>query len=745
VSAPSARKPSILCGWCGSTVREGPPGFASTADGLCPACAEELVRNENASRAGASEDSGRALIVDSDETWRAKLTELARREGLAVTAAAGESEALTALRDAAYDLILLGLPRGERDVVGACSRLRSQLSALDVPILLFQDAEDPSTIERAFEGGATDFASKSASWPLLVHRLSFLRRSWKARADLWRNQASLALVQRAANLGLWTYEPIQQEISLSWEAMRLLGAARARVPVAEFAALAGEQSATVAAAIERLLEGGFLDVEFRTGTPEAPGKFFRLRAQSVPRWAREMPLVVGTLLDVTPEREAQAEIERLARFDAATGLAQSSTFAEFVDAATADASDTSPVAVLAVSVPPLARIATTFGKAQREKTAVEVARRLKAALREMESGGGAAVERRYLLARGGDAEFLVLARNTDRTAASDLAARIVQAAQHSVVVAESHVPLSALVGIAIHPKDGLNAEALVAAAEEACDRLAPAGWEYGYYTKRLKSASVARFMTEAFLRDALATNGLRLHLQPQVLSETGGVAGAEALLRPAVNGAGIPTPAELVRVAEETGLIVPLGQWTLREATTLARAWNGFRLTLGVNFSARELPSPGFAEAIVSAAQALAPHTLELEITETSLLQEQSAALERLHRIQDAGVRIAIDDFGTGYSTLRQLAELPVDTVKIDASFVRAIGTPKGDTIVAGAIALASSLGARVVAEGVETRAQAQFLLEQGCPTMQGYLFSKALPPEEFLAYMGRAGARAAP
>jgi two-component system CheB/CheR fusion protein len=142
----------------------------------------------------------------------------------------------------------------------------------------------------------------------------------------------------------------------------------------------------------------------------------------------------------------------------------------------------------------------------------------------------------------------------------------------------------------------------------------------------------------------------------------------------------------------------------------------------------------------VSAAQALSPHTLELEITETSLLQEQSAALERLAHIQDAGVRIAIDDFGTGYSTLRQLAELPVDTVKIDASFVWAIGTPKGDTIVAGAIALARSLGARPVAEGVETEAQAQFLVEHGCSTMQGYLFAKALPPEEFTAYLLRVG-----
>jgi len=626
------------------------------------------------------------------------------------------------------------------DGIPTCARLRRLLAGADVPILVLMETEDPETVQRAFEAGATDFASKKTSWPLLAHRLSFLRRSGKARADLWRSQASLALAQRVANLGLWTCDPAVREVALSWEAMRLLAAPRARLRIEEFAALAGEEGGNVAAALDRLLQGeGLLNVEFGVVGPEGSGKFFRLRGQAVPRWARERPLVVGSVLDVTAERAAQAEIERLARFDGATGLVQSSAFAEFVDAAIREAGSASPVAVLAVSVPALARIATTFGRGQREKSAVEVARRLKAALREVESG---AVERRCVLARGGGSEFLVLAKSADRVAASDIAGRIVRAVQHLAVADESTVPVSALVGIAIHPKDGLDAEALVAAAEEACDRLAPAGWEYGYYTKRLRSASVARFMTEAFLRDALATGGLRLFLQPQVVHPKGAVFGAEALLRAAAPGIGTPTTAEMVRVAEETGLIVALGQWALQEASTLARAWTGCRLTLGVNLSARELPNPRFADAILSAAQAISPHTLELEITETSLLQEQTAALERLAQVQEAGVRIAIDDFGTGYSTLRQLADLPVDTIKIDASFVRAIGTPKGDTIVAGAIALARSLGARAIAEGVETDAQAQFLLEHGCPTMQGFLFSQALPPEEFAAYLNRIGAQ---
>jgi EAL domain-containing protein (putative c-di-GMP-specific phosphodiesterase class I)/PleD family two-component response regulator len=740
VSVSAADQLPILCAWCGSTVREGPPGFASTADSLCPVCAEQLLLDHTGTRERSPAEARQALVLDLDPAWRAKAVSLARELHFATVEATSGEQALAELQRSAFDIVLMDVAINGSDGIETCASLRRTLAGTDVPILVLSEQDDAETVRRALEAGASDFASKRTCSTLLSHRFDFLLRSWKARDDLWRSQASLAIAQHVAKLGLWNCDPSRREMDLSWEAMRLLGAPRPRLTLEEFAALAGAEAANVAMALDRLLQGGApLDLEIRLGEAE-PQKALVLRGQAAPRWTGEQRLIVGSVLDVTAERAALAEVEKIARYDAATGLVRSTAFGEFVDAAAREAKDGQCVAVLAVGVAALAKIATTFGRGQRENCAVEVARRLKGMLGELESGAGT-TDRRYVLARGGGSEFLVLAKDTDRAAASELAGRILPAVQHIAPVGESTVPVSAAVGIAIYPKDGLDAEALVAAAEEASDRVGSAGSEYGYYTKRLRSASVARFMTETFLRDAMATDGLRLHLQPQVLRPRGTVSGVEALLRPATPGLATPATAEIIRVAEETGLIVPLGQWALAEVSKLARAWKGCRLTVGLNLSARELPNPAFADAIIRTAEALAPHTLELEITETSLLQEQMVALERLAQVQDAGVRIAIDDFGTGYSTLRQLADLPVDTVKIDASFVRAIGTPKGETIVAGAIALARSLGMRQVAEGVETEEQAKFLMEHGCQEMQGFLFAQALPPEEFGAFLSRTGA----
>ncbi|MBW2274303.1 MAG: EAL domain-containing protein [Deltaproteobacteria bacterium] len=344
---------------------------------------------------------------------------------------------------------------------------------------------------------------------------------------------------------------------------------------------------------------------------------------------------------------------------------------------------------------------------------------------------------------GGDEFTFVLngiARSDDAGIVAD---RVLNAIRKPFVLEGREVTASASIGIAVFPHDGEDAETLLRNADRAMYWAKGRGRNnYQFYAESMNTAAKRKIELEGRLRRALDDDDLTLHYQPMRNAEGTTVTSAEALLRWEDPDLGPISPAEFIPVAEETGLIVRVGEWVLRTACAQAQAWQeaGYRpIRMSVNLSGRQIRRTTLVESVdrVLRESNLSPAHLELEITESTIMQDDDVTLEAFRELDEMGVGLALDDFGTGYSSLSYLRRFPISRVKIDRSFVNGVPDNKDDTIlVAAVIAMARSLGLAVVAEGVETREQADFLRDSGCDELQGYLFSPAVPAEDFARFL---------
>jgi EAL domain-containing protein (putative c-di-GMP-specific phosphodiesterase class I) len=317
-------------------------------------------------------------------------------------------------------------------------------------------------------------------------------------------------------------------------------------------------------------------------------------------------------------------------------------------------------------------------------------------------------------------------------------------------IGESELHSAASIGLTFYPDDGEDGETLMKNADTAMYHAKSQGRNnIQFFTAEMNRITLKRLKLDHELRVAMETKQFELHYQPQLDSRDGRIVGVEALVRWHHPRDGLTSPAEFIPVAEETGLILQLGEWLLDEACRQLRAWQDVGIkdvTMAVNLSAHQLRSPVL---LAQVALALEKHglkgaSLELEITETAAMHDPAASIRQLKALRGLGVRLSIDDFGTGYSSLSYLKLLPIHTLKLDQSFVRDIETDSNDVAICSAtIALAHNLGLAVIAEGVETEAQRLLLTSHQCDFMQGYLFSKPLPAEAALAFIK--GRNAAP
>ena len=305
--------------------------------------------------------------------------------------------------------------------------------------------------------------------------------------------------------------------------------------------------------------------------------------------------------------------------------------------------------------------------------------------------------------------------------------------------------VTASIGVSVYPDDARNAETLIKNADMAMYQMKEGGRNgFRFFTAAMNARAVERQSIEQSLRRALQRHEFTLHYQPVICLKTSAVVGVEALIRWTHPTRGPLSPAQFIPIAEECGVILPIGKWVLREACTQARAWvdAGYpAMCMAVNVSAMELGEENFLEGLVCILRetGLDPALLELELTESVLMKRVESAVLILRDLRKMGVHVAIDDFGTGYSSLSYLRKFPIDTLKVDQSFVHQIGAGGGDTaIVTAVLGMARSLNLRVVAEGVETKAELDFLRSHDCDAVQGYYFSKPVPAEDFVKLLGR-------
>jgi diguanylate cyclase (GGDEF)-like protein len=343
------------------------------------------------------------------------------------------------------------------------------------------------------------------------------------------------------------------------------------------------------------------------------------------------------------------------------------------------------------------------------------------------------------VARIGGAEFAVLIENQENvTDTSTCAQRLVEQLSGPYVLGRKDCHITLSIGISIFPSDGNDSQALLKAAEVAMHRAKETGQNnYLYYSPSMNVHTVERLELESDLRHALERGELLLHYQPKVETTTGLITGTEALLRWKHPLRGLLPPMDFIPLAEETGLIVPIGEWVLATACARNKAWQDqcrTKLTVAVNLSARQFADPLLLPKLtrIIHASGLDPSSLELEITESVVMSHGNHAVAVLEKLKSIGVQIAIDDFGTGYSSLAYLKRFPIDTLKVDRSFIRDIPADSGDRKITGAIiAMAHGLKLKVVAEGVETADQLRFLRTQCCDAVQGYFLFRPLPEAE--------------
>jgi diguanylate cyclase (GGDEF)-like protein/PAS domain S-box-containing protein len=453
-------------------------------------------------------------------------------------------------------------------------------------------------------------------------------------------------------------------------------------------------------------------------------------------------LFVAILHDLTEQHLAQERIHRLAHHDTLTGLANRLSLNLRLEQLLAQTRRGGGMAaVLFIDLDHFKKINDTHGHETGDMLLIAVSQRLQELLREVDT-----------IARLGGDEFIVV---TDGSVtpddASNIAVRIVDALTAPYHLNGKTVHSGASVGVAMFPTDGEDAGTLMRHADTAMYAAKSQGrGNFQFFSEEMNSATHERLMLENRLWQALEQNEFELYLQPQVELATQRIIGAEALLRWHHPELGMVGPDRFIPIAEESGLILPLGDWVLQRACTLLHAWRApglSHLRLAVNLSARQCHGPGLLPHLdrMLHSHGIDPALLELEITESAAMQDPERSRALLIELRSRGIKVAIDDFGTGYSSLSYLKLFEIDRIKIDRGFVKDIESDPDDAvIVAATIALAHSLGLEVIAEGVETQAQRDFLRAKQCDEAQGYLFARPMPVAQFEAMVLAANAAAA-
>ncbi len=474
----------------------------------------------------------------------------------------------------------------------------------------------------------------------------------------------------------------------------------------------------------------FLDLEYEALDDAGVRRWYAINGEPIFDELGHFLGYRGTGSDITERKEAEQRVHHVAQHDALTGLPNRSLLQDRLGQAVAYANRTAlPVWVILIDLDRFKFVNDSMGHKAGDVLLMTVAARLRSALRDADT----------VARMSGDEFVVILSEHPGEPLSPEIVQRMMDAVARPVMLGTHQFFVTCSVGVAVYPHHLAAPDTLIEHADIAMYRAKKLGRNnFQFYTPAMNDEALERVKIESALRNALDRNEFVLHYQPQVHLGSGEIVGMEALIRWRHPELGMVAPNRFIGVAEETGLIVPVGAWVLRTACAQNKAWQDAglgNLRVAVNLSARQFGAIDLVPNLeaVLADTGLAPACLEIELTESLFMSDITPAVETLHRIKALGVNLSIDDFGTGYSSLSYLSRFPIDVLKIDRSFVNDIGIDDNESpIVASIITLAHNLKLAVIAEGVETLAQLDYLRALGCDEMQGYYFSRPLPADEF-------------
>jgi diguanylate cyclase (GGDEF)-like protein/PAS domain S-box-containing protein len=731
------------------------------------------------------------LMVDDTPAFLGLLAQVLEVRGDRVLVAEDGEEALRRVQFVLPDLILLDVMMPGIDGFTTCRRLKENEDLRDVPVIFMTALAESADKLAGFTAGGVDYVTKPFQLDEVLARINThlaLRSAQRKLAE--QNdmlQREVALRQEIETYLQHAYELLEERVALRTEE---LARANARL-IAEV-----EERRRIEVTLRRneirmrrLVEANIIGVYFweadgkiaeandaflrllgytqeevqagevrwdRISAPEyqaetdrgmvelrETGRFSPYEKEYLRKDGTRVPILIGGavisrrrktgvafVLDLSERKRAEERIRYMADHDALTGLPNRALLRDRLQQALAHGARTkTQVAVMFIDLDYFKHINDSLGHEVGDCLLRHVAERLLHCVREGDS-----------VARlGGDEFVLALPLIGESGDVAMVAEKVLEALDAPFLCGDHELHISGSIGISVFPDDGKDVETLMRTADTAMYYAKEKGRaNYQFFTQSLNKAAQRRHQLTNALRHALARDELTLFYQPQVDLETGAIFSAEALLRWKRNGDTPISCNEFITIAEETGLILPIGEWVLRQACAQLKRWRemGYtELVMAVNLSPRQFFQPNFQSMIIDVLNdtGVPANRLDLEITEGILMQRTEDNVATLTRLSGMGIKLSIDDFGTGYSSLAYLQRFPVDALKIDRSFVSGIGQDSNDTaLVTAIISMANSLRLKVLAEGVETLEQVDFLQSQGCPSAQGYYYSKPVSAEVF-------------
>lgn len=673
------------------------------------------------------------LVVDDDEATRMLVKAIFTSKGFRVLDARNGAEGVERFQQADPDIVLMDVMMPVMDGFEATRRIRTLDRDEGTPIIMLTGADDIDAISDAFDAGATDFVAKPINWPLISQRIRFALRSSELMREARRNRLRESATRRLAQLGFWIWDPITRSFEWPEDVDELIGGPAASVDTldrllahthADDRERARKAFDATAAADVRLE----LELRLQWNGDE---RIVRLTGESGVE-GRDMDRVFGAIQNITDTRRTQALVDYLALHDELTGLGNRRLFAQLIanHAASLRTPDHSTMLVGWIDLTRFHRFNNALGEGAGDALLKQVAQRLRTSLDDGE------------VARVGGDEFAVLIRAPNAGHATHRFEQVLEALDHPFPVKSDETYVSFSAGLALLPDHATDAADLLSLAQEAQRRAKTQGRRMVSSgeiecTRRASSLDVERE-----LRRALSRNQFHLVYQPQMKLREGRIVGAEALLRWHHPEKGLVSPVEFIPILEETGQILDVGAWVIAEACRQAKRWAdaGTPLRIGINLSPRQFLEPDLLDVIVDATRAagVSSELIELEITESLAMRDPERMIALLQHLRPLGYKIAIDDFGIGHSSLEYLLRFPLDTIKIDRSFVARITDAQADRAIVRAITvIAQTIDATTIAEGIETQRQCDFVEALGVSEIQGYLIGEPMLANQLEGLIG--------
>ncbi|MCG8048502.1 MAG: EAL domain-containing protein [Candidatus Thiodiazotropha endolucinida] len=713
---------------------------------------ESLPTDINTNRPKRS-NNARILIADDEPRARASLKEILRFTGYETTLAECGSEAIDLLNSASFDLILLDLNMPDLHGHKVMEHIDSYRLNCDIIVVSGETTFDHATM--ALRKGAQDFLRKPYAPDELLRSVANVleRRQLKAT-----NQSIQLRLQESESLHKFIVNNSPDMIYLldhegrfafiNERVKSLLGYDQKEIIGEHFSKLihtedierahftfnerrAGER-ATRSAELKLSSKNNNGSRFFDSGTVPVELSSIGIYTTNDDK-TKSFIGTYGVARDISERKQAEELIKYQLYHDLLTNLPNRSLFRDRLNMAMAQSKRSGKkLAIMYLDMDRFKIINDSLGHYVGDELLKMVGQRLRSELREADT-----------LARlGGDEFNLLVPEINDIQDARNLAEKILRLTLEPFIIKNEEIFISFSIGISIYPSDGDTKDSLIKHADIAMYKVKNAGKNgYAFYSEKMKAHFSQSLDIENGLRKAISTNELCLYYQPQFDINNGYMKGVEALVRWKHPEKGTIQPNEFISVAEESGLIIPLGEWVLRRACTDIKRWmeqEGISLQLSVNISMQQLEMDQFvnkALKIIKRHQ-LPKDTLELEITEHAIMQDMEKAIDALTKLSHKGIRIAIDDFGTGYSSLGYLQNLPINTLKIDRSFVQGIKTSEDNSIIDAIIAMAKGLNLNLIAEGVENQTQIDHLSRAGCGLAQGFFYSHPVPEDELLKFI---------